>query len=201
MMLAEWSEAFHPLCYANLPSCYVQLNIILHRFQSRLYMTQVWCKSVLHDINVSCAILQLRHYFRCWSQTEALQVRTTPGSSGLDAVFCHSQPPLLVLFACRATHRETTVKPCWFSAEGRINFVTWLQLLLHTPVRNHETTAHTPKLTPYISICCHCCLSLSQAKWLPLTQGLSRHLLSALMSVLFHSNDFSFFFLRYNVWP
>lgn len=47
---------------------------------------------------------------------------------------------------CRAIHQETTVKPCWSSAEGKINLVTSLQLLLQTSVRNHETTAHTLKL-------------------------------------------------------
>lgn len=35
---------------------------------------------------------------------------------------------------CRATHQETTVKLCWFSAEGKINFVTSLQPLLQTSV-------------------------------------------------------------------
>lgn len=65
-----------------------------------------------------------------------------------------SAAPLCAFFLslCRATHQETTVKPCWFSAEGKINSVTSLQLLLQTSVRNHQTTAHTLKLRHLTSV-------------------------------------------------
>lgn len=97
---------------------------------------------------------------------------------------------------CRATHQETTVKPCWCSAEGKINLVTSLQLLLQTSVRNHETTAHTLKLRDLtsVSIVTAVCPKPNQAKCSLTPTRRPFKTLFVCFHVCFVSFDFLFFY-------
>lgn len=151
---------FTHLCYTNLSSCCVYF-----------FFAQVWecclsdpvkenlkglmqkSKSTLHHVIVACRFLQSCHKF-------LLKVKPKLSTFSWPRVGRHrrwfsailSRSSVCFPSLCRATHRETTVKPCWCSAEGKINRVTSLQLLLQTSVRNHETTAHTLKLRDLTSV-------------------------------------------------